>query len=104
MRPSITVLLVLVIGSMLVGTAFAECVAMNMPCCARHAGVNCHEVCAPPTGNVNSATLPQTGADSPAVLIVRPILPVTRVVTGHIPLPGVPSAENLLMRLHVLLI
>jgi hypothetical protein len=39
-----TWLLVLVIGSMLVATGFAERAAMNMPCCSEHRCTNCHAI------------------------------------------------------------
>jgi len=54
-----TWLLVLVIGSMLVATGFAERAAMNMPCCSEHRSTNCRAIRATPTGNTNSATVPQ---------------------------------------------
>src|SRR5690242_2130841 len=59
MRQKITVLLVLVISSMLVGVAIAECAAMTMPCCSQHRPTNCHQICATPTGNISSAGTPQ---------------------------------------------
>lgn len=104
MKPTITVLLVLVIGSMLVGTAFAECAAMNMPCCAQHHNTTCHEICAAPTGNINRAAVPQLPIDLQSVVTARPVLPVPRIIAAHIQPTFKPSAEDLLMRIHVLLI
>ena len=104
MRPTITCLLVLVIASMLVGTALAECVAMNMPCCAQHHSATCHEICAAPIANVNNAMVPQFAGDSQALPTVRPLLPIPQVVTAHIEPSFAPSAGNLLMRIHILLL
>ena len=104
MRPTVTWLLVLVIGSMLVGTAFAECVAMNMPCCAQHRSTTCHEICAAPAGNVNSAAVPQLAGDFQAVATIPRVLPAPHIIATHVQSMFVPSAENLLMRIHVLLI
>jgi hypothetical protein len=104
MRPTITWLLVLVIGSMLVGTAFAECVAMNMPCCAQHRSTNCHEICAAPTGNINNGIMPQLAGDLEAVAIVHPIVVVPHLIATRVQPAFSQSAENLLRRIHVLLI
>jgi hypothetical protein len=104
MRPTITCLLVLVIASMLVGTAFAECVAMNMPCCAQHQSPNCHEICAAPIGNVNNATAPQFAYDLRTVATVRPVLAIPQIVPTKLQPTFAPSAENLLMRIQVLLL
>ena len=105
MRPTITCLLVLVIASMLIGTAFAECATMNMPCCAQHHNTTCHEICAAPTGNISDATVPQVAGDFEAVVATtRPVLPVPYVVAVYIQSTFVALAENLLTRIHVLLI
>ena len=104
MRPVVTVLLVLMIGSMLVGTAVAECAAMNMPCCAQHHSTACHEVCAAPTGNGSNATVPQLASDLQPAVTVLPVLPAPPRVAAHVQPTFTPSAENLLMRIHVLLI
>jgi hypothetical protein len=104
MRPTVTWLLVLVIGSMLVGTAFAECAAMSMPCCSQHHGPNCHEICAPSDGNRNSATVPQSSGEIQAVAALSPVLPVPHIVAPRIGSYFVPSSENLLKLIHVLLI
>jgi hypothetical protein len=104
MRLTITWLLVLVIGSMIVGTAFAECAAMNMPCCSEHRSTNCHEICATPTGNINSATVPQFSSEIQAVATLCPTLPVPHLVARQIQPSLAASSENLLRRIHVLLI
>lgn len=104
MRPRITLLLLLVMVSMLVGTAFAECAAMNMPCCALHHNTNCHEICAAPAGNIGSATVPQFAGDFQAVATVRPVVPVSRASVLPIRYEFAGSTECLLMRIHVLLI
>jgi len=104
MRPTITWLLVLVIGSMLVSTAFAECAAMNMPCCSEHRSTNCHEICAPPTGNISSATVPQFSSEIQAVATLNPTLSIPHLVARQIQPSLATSSENLLLRIHVLLI
>ena len=104
MRSTITCLLVLVIASMLAGTAFAECAAMNMPCCAQHQSTTCHEICASPTRNVNSATVLPFAGGLQALATVRPVLAIPQAITAHIEPMFAPSAENLLMRIHVLLL
>ena len=104
MRPTITCLLVLVIASMLIGTAFAECATMNMPCCAQHHNTTCHEICAP-TGNISNATMPQVAGDFEAIVPATwPVLPVPHVVAAYMQPAFVALAENLLTRIHVLLI
>jgi hypothetical protein len=104
MRPTITWLLVLVIGSMLVGTAFAECAAMAMPCCSQHRGANCHEICAGPTGNINTAAVPDFAANFQAISTITPVAPVPRLIAPRIQPNFTPSSGNLLRRIHVLLI
>jgi hypothetical protein len=104
MRPTITWLLVLVIGSMLVGTAFADCVAMTMPCCAQHRNRTCHDICATPTGNISNATVPQVVDDFQAVAAIRPVVPVPQFHPLQIRYEFAPSSENLLTRIHVLLL
>jgi hypothetical protein len=103
MRSLITSLLVLVIGSMLVGTAFAECAAMDIPCCAQHHNSTCHEICAAPTGNINNATVPQITNDVQGASIVPPVLPPQHVIARIQP-RFARSSEKLLTRIHVLLI
>lgn len=104
MRPTITWLVVLAIASMLVGTAYAECVAMNMPCCSQHHSTTCHEVCAAPTGNIAGATVPQFFDDLQVVATVSPVIPAPHFVTSEIRYEFAPPAENLLTRIHVLLL
>ena len=105
MRPTITWMLVLVIASMLIGTALAECAAMNMPCCAQHHNTTCHEICGGPPGNISSAPVPQVAGDLEAVVATaRPVTPAPYVVVVHVQPAFAPLAENLLMRIHVLLI
>ena len=104
MRPAVTVLLVLMIGSMLVGTAVAECAAMNMLCCAQHHRTACHEICAAPASNVGNATLPQLASDLQSAVTVLPALPAPPRVAAYVQPTFTPSAEDLLMRIHVLLI
>src|SRR5579872_4867746 len=104
MRPKITLLLVLVMASMLVGTAFAECVAMNMPCCAQHHSTSCHELCATPTANISSATVPQVTVDFQAIATIVSVLPTRHPIAVHIQPAFAPSSENLLARIHVLLL
>lgn len=104
MRPTITCLLVLVIGSMLVGTAFAECAAMAMPCCSQQGGANCHEICAAPTGNLNAAAVPEFAANFQAVSTTTLVVPVPPLIAARIQSTFTPSSENLLRRIHVLLI
>jgi hypothetical protein len=104
MRPTITWLLVLVIASMLVGTALADCAAIAMPCCSQHPSTNCHEICATPTGNISSAAVPQFAGEFQTVATVSSVIPVPRFLTAHVQLALVPSTENLLTRIHVLLI
>ncbi|PWU11317.1 MAG: hypothetical protein C5B51_02930 [Terriglobia bacterium] len=104
MRPTFTCLLVIVIASLLVGNAYAECVAMNMPCCAQHSSTNCHEICVAPTGNVSNATGPQFAGVLQPVATIRQVLPILRVIAAHIQPTFALSAENLLLRIHVLLL
>lgn len=104
MRLTITWSLVLVIGSMLVGSAFAECVAMNMPCCSQYLSSNCHQICATPTANINSATATQPANDLEAVATVEPLVAVPPLIAIHVPPAIALSAESLLTRIHVLLI
>ena len=104
MRPTITCLLVLVIASMLTGTAFAECAAMNMPCCAQHYSTTCHQICAAPAGNVNTAAGPELTGDLQAVATVRPVLPIPDFIPAKLQSTSARSAENLLMRIQVLLL
>ena len=98
-----TWLLVLVIGSMLVATGFAECAAMNMPCCSERS-TNCRAIRATPTGNTNSATVPQFSSEIQAVATLCPTLPVPHLVARQIQPSLAASSENLLRRIHVLLI
>jgi hypothetical protein len=104
MRALATWLLVLVIVSMLLGTALAECAAMAMPCCSQHRTTNCHEICATPTGNISSATMPQFAGEIQAVATVTSVVPVPHLIATHIQPTFAPSTENLLTRIHVLLI
>ena len=102
MRLTVIWLLVLVIGSMLVGTAFAECVAMNMPCCSQHRSSNCHEICATPTGNISNATVPPPSGDLDAAATLEPMVAAPSVISIHVRPAFAPSAESLLTRIHVL--
>jgi hypothetical protein len=104
MRPLVTWLLVFVIGSMLVGTAFAECAAMNMPCCAQHQSTTCQEICAAPTGNINNAAVSQLTGELQGVSTVPPMFPLQHVSAAQIQSTFARSSENLLTRIHVLLI
>ena len=95
---------VLVLGSMLVGTALAECAAMNMPCCSQHPSTNCHEICATPTGNTDNAIVPQFSSEIQAVATLCPTLSVPHPAARKIQPSLAPPSENLLRRIHVLLI
>jgi hypothetical protein len=101
MRPPIKWRLALVIASMLVGTALADCVAMAMPCCSQHPSTNCREICSTPTGVINSTTVPQLVVEFQTVAIVSSVVPVQLLAT-HIQPAFAPSTENLLTRIHVL--
>ena len=102
MRQIITVLLVLVISSMLVGVAIAECAAMTMPCCSQHRPTNCHQICATPTGNISSAGTPQFSGEIQAVAAVSPALSAPDFVAQQVRPLFAPSSQNLLSRIHVL--
>lgn len=104
MRPAITWLLVLVIGSLLAGTAFAECVAMNMPCCAQHRSTTCHEICATPTASMNNATVPQVAGETQVTATIAPVVPTPHFISHPIRYEFAPPSESLLARIHVLLI
>jgi hypothetical protein len=104
MRPTITWLLVLLVGSMLVGTAFAECAAMNMPCCAQHHSTTCHETCAAPSGNITNGTVPQVSADIQAVATAVPPVLTPPLSSHSIRYEFAPTSDNLLTCIHVLLL
>jgi hypothetical protein len=104
MRLTITWLLVILIAAMLVGTALAECAAMAMPCCSQHRSTNCYEICATPTGNVSSAAAPQFAGEFQTIATVSSVVPVPQFPVAHVQLNFAPSAENLLRRIHLLLI
>jgi hypothetical protein len=104
MRLTITRLMILVIGLMLVGTVLAECANISMPCCAQEHSTNCHEICAIPTADVNGVTAPQFAGHMQMIVTLRPVLPAAHVIPTHINPTSAPSAQNLLMRIHVLLI
>ena len=91
-----TWLLVLVIGSMLVATGFAEPAAMNMPCCSEHRSTNCHAIRATPTGNTNSATVPQFLSEIQAFATLYPALSVLHLAARQIQPSLAPSSEDLL--------
>lgn len=91
-----TWLLVLVIGSMLVATGFAERAAMNMPCCSEHRSTNCHAIRATPTGNTNSATVPQFLSEIQAFATLYPALSVPHLAARQIQPSLAPSSEDLL--------
>ena len=98
-----TWLLVLVIGSMLVAIGFAGCAAMKMPCCSERS-TNCRAIRATPTGNANSATVPQFSSEIQAFATLCPALSVPHLAAPQIRPYFAPSSENLLRRIHVLLI
>jgi len=101
MRRTITWLLILVIASMLVGTALAECAAL-MPCCSQNP-TNCDEICAAPTSNTNAALVPQVPGDIQVTPTVGFIVPAPHSVAPQIRRDFASSSEDLLRRIHVLL-
>src|SRR5689334_19676147 len=105
MRRSITRVLILMVASLLVGNAVAGCAMMSMPCCAHHQQTTCHTVCASTPATVTPVIIPQppSAVAGPPVAAVM-LLPVAHPVDGHYaPTPSL-APENLLSRLHVLLI
>ena len=104
MRPTITVLLVLLVSSMLATSAFAECAAMNMPCCAQHHNTNCHEICVAPTANISTATAPEipVGIQPSTTMPTAPFIP--QFTSPRLGYESAPPVENLLARIHVLLL
>ena len=101
MRPAITWLLALVIVSMLVGTAYAECAAMAMPCCRQHQSTTCHEICAAPAANLGNTGVPAGDGLETTATIDRVFL-VLNSAPSPIPFLPAPSTENLLERIHLL--
>jgi hypothetical protein len=102
MKPTIRCVLVLLIGSILIGTAFAECVRMNMPCCFQHASNKCHEICTTPTANVSSPPATDFSVTAHTATAVVLTLPAPRVISGQITREFAVPSENLLTRIHVL--
>jgi hypothetical protein len=103
MRARITWLLVLAIGSMLITTALAECAAITMPCCSQH-GAACDQICAAPDSNPNAAVVSQVSGEIQAFATVTFVPPPPRSISPQIRSTYAPSSENLLARIHVLLI
>jgi hypothetical protein len=103
MRLTITWLLVIMIASMLVGTALAECAAMAMPCCSQHRSTNCHEICATPAANISNATTPSP-AEQEHSGALSVFLLSQHVLDVQPEFHFAPSSNNLLIRIHLLLI
>ena len=103
MRPILTWLLVLLMASMLVGAALADCAALPMPCCSQHRNANCHEMCSAPLGSPSNVAMPQVAAEFQTVSTGTPVAFAPRSPVHALP-AFIPSTENLLTRIHVLLI
>lgn len=101
MRRTITWLLALLIVSMLVGTAFAECAAMAMPCCRQHQSTTCQEICAAPAANLGNTVLP-AGEGLATIATISPVFSPLNSAPSPIPFLPAPSTENLLERIHLL--
>ena len=76
---------------------------MAMPCCSQHQSTECHEICAAPAGNIN-ATLPQLTGELQTVATISPVVLLPQRSAVHVLPCFAPSTENLLTRIHVLLI
>ena len=108
MRGLITWFLILGIGSMLIGTALADCAALaNMSCCpgSGNAPSGCG-LCAAPSFNTNAVVREETAlfvADVPHIATVGGL-----VLTLHSPLRSasawLPPSNQLFKRIHVFLI